>query len=110
MYIDHAVYPDLDYPPDELMTPYEKADYVHRVCTAWDFGVPPEPATFELFSQWREIFDHFPVLTSIGYHTFRAWFRWPAMPYPVGLRPPTPQWEKLDRLEGRPADPCDGMI
>ncbi|MCC6422456.1 MAG: hypothetical protein IT447_03185 [Phycisphaerales bacterium] len=108
--IDHSVYPDLDRPPSELESAEAKADYIHRICSAWDFGIQPEPATFNLFSQWREVFDRFPIVTSPAYHTFRSWFGWPSVPIPTGLPKPTLRWEHLDRLEGRPPDPCDGMI
>lgn len=110
MYIDHSVYPDLDDPPSSLESIYDQADYVQRICTAWDFGVHPEPETFALFAQWQEVFDRFPVLTSPAYHTFRAWFGWSSLPYPVGIDPPTPRWLIMDRLEGRPPDPCENMI
>ena len=90
MYIDHSVYPEFDEPPDVLETDYDKADYVHRICTAWDFYIHPEPETFELFRGWKAIFDRFPVPN----------------PFP-GF---TPQWEILDRLEGREPDPCESMI
>jgi len=110
MPIDQSVYPDLEHPPQELHTPEEKADYVHRICSTWDYGVQPEPVTFDLFSQWREIFDRFPIVTSPAYHTFRRWFEWPAVAAPPGLPAPTLRWEHLDRLEGRPPDPCERMI
>lgn len=108
MYIDHSVYPEFDEPPDALETDYDKADYVHRICTAWDFYILPEPETFDLFRGWKEIFDRFPVLTSPGYHTFRELYGWErlAMPFPG----PTPLYVHLDRLEGRDEDPCERMI
>ena len=108
-FIDHSVYPDTD-PPDELVSDWDKADYVHRICTAWDFGIHPDPETFDLFSQWRDIFDRFPVATSPAYHAMRSWFDWPPVPWPEGIPAPTPRWVHLDRLEGRDADPCEDMI
>ena len=108
--IDQSVYPDLDQPPDALETPESKADYVHRICGAWDFGVHPEQTTFELFAGWRDIFDGFPVITSPAYHAFRAWFAWPALELPAGIPALIPRWVHLDRLEGRSADPCERMI
>jgi hypothetical protein len=110
MYIDGSVYPDLDSPPTRLDTIHEKADYVHRICAAWDFGVHPEQETFELFAGWKDVFDRFPILTSPAYHAFRAWFRWERMPYPKGVPAPTPRWVHLDRLEGRESDPCEEMV
>lgn len=108
--IDQSVYPDLDPPPKSLETMEEKADYVHRICSAWDFGVHPDAATFELFAGWRDVFDRFPVKTSPAYHAFRSWFHWPDVDVPEGLSSPTPRWLHLDRREDRPADPCETMI
>ena len=110
VYIDHSVYPDLDEPPETLDTLYDKADYIHRICTAWDYGIHPEPETFELFSGWRDVFDQFPVSTSPAYHAMRAWFGWSAVPWPPGILPPVPRWVHMDRMEGREGDPCENMI
>jgi hypothetical protein len=110
MAIDQSVYPDLDQPPSVLETPHAKADYVHRICSAWDFGVHPEPATFDLFARWQDVFDLFPIVTSPGYQAFRAWFGWPALELPAGIPAATPRWLHLDRLENRPPDPCERMI
>lgn len=109
-HIDHSVYPDLDEPPDELSDDFARADYLHRICTAWDFGIMPDRETFDLFASWKDIFDRFPVITSPAYHAFRAGFRWDPLPWPPGIRPPTPQWEHQDRIEGRDEDPCENMI
>jgi hypothetical protein len=106
MYIDHSVYPDLDAPPDELLGPEERAEYVHRVCAAWDFGLVPEPETFRLFRSWRSVFDGFVLPHSPAYHAFRAWFGWP--PVAVGSVLET-EAERLDRREGR-IDPCANML
>src|SRR5438128_691001 len=46
--LDHSVYPDMDNPPALLETVEAQADYVHRICSAWDYGVHPEPETFTL--------------------------------------------------------------
>ncbi len=110
MYIDHSVYPDLDNPPDVLETLEDKADYVQRICAAWDFHIHPEPETFELFSQWKDIFDVFPLPLSAAYHAFRMWFGWEPVAVPGDLPGPTPYYVHLDRLEGRPEDPCEDMI
>jgi len=109
-HIDHSVYPDLDDPPVVLETDFDKADYIDRICAAWDFGVHPDAETFDLFSGWKDVFDRFPVVTSPAYHAMRAWFGWEAMEYPKGIPAPTPQWVHLDRLEGREDDPCDHLI
>lgn len=108
MYIDHSVYPDYDDPPDVLETDYDKAEYLHRICNAWDFHIFPEPETFALFKTWREIFDRFPVITSVGYHTFREIFGWSRLENPFPGR--TPQYVHMDRIEGRDEDPCEHMI
>lgn len=104
MYIDHSVYPDYADPPDRLETDGDRADYVHRICTAWDFHIPPKVETCELFRGWREIFDRYPVLTSPGYHAFRAYFGWPRLVNPLPGR--TPMYVHMDRLEGRDEGPC----
>jgi hypothetical protein len=110
MYIDQSVYSDLDDPPDVLETPEDKADYVHRICAAWDFYIHPEPQTFELFAGWKDIFDRFPIPTSPSYHAFRSWFKWDPVPYPTDVPAPTPMYVHLDRIEGRPDDPCTDMV
>ncbi len=110
IYIDHSVYPDMANPPAVLDSPEAKADYVHRICSAWDMRVHPEPETFRLFSTWRDVFDRFPIVTSPAYHTFRAWFGWDAIPVPRELPPMVPLYVHLDRLEGRNPDPCERMI
>lgn len=109
-FIDHGVYPDLDEPPDVLETTEARADYVHRICSAWDYGVHPEPETFVLFERWKEVFDRFPVPTSPGYHAFRSWFGWPPVAFPANVNGPIPRYLVLDRLEGRDADPCERMV
>ena len=64
------MYPDLEEPPRALTTDYHRADYVARICGAWDYGIFPTPGTFALFAGWRDIFDRFPVLTSSAYAAF----------------------------------------
>jgi len=110
MYIDQSVYPDLDTPPRELRTLEEKADYVHRICSAWDFYIHPEPETFQLFSGWKDVFDEYPFDTSPSYHAFREWFKWEPIPMPLGMPFPEPLYRTLDRLEGRGEDPCERMV
>ncbi|GAC1450353.1 MAG: hypothetical protein NVSMB9_34740 [Isosphaeraceae bacterium] len=109
-FLDHSVYPDQDEPPSVLESMEDRADYLHRVCSAWDHGVHPDPETFALFSRWKDVLDRYPVSTSPAYHAFRAWFRWEPHPVPAGILAPTPRWVHLDRLEGRDADPCEEMI
>lgn len=88
----------------------DKADYVHRICSAWDFRILPDPETFDLFSTWKNLFDRFPLPLSPAYHAFRSWFHWEPVPMPKGLRGPEPYHVHLDRLEGRPEDPCVNLI
>jgi len=110
MFIDQSVYPEVSQPPTELLSREAKSDYLHRICSAWDFRIHPEPETFELLAQWRDIFDAFPLPASPAYHAFRSWFGWSVVP---GVQPelaPTPHYLVLDRLEGRPADPCENWV
>ena len=106
MYIDHSVYPDLDRPPDRLTTLEDRADYVDRVCAAWDHGVVPEWETFRLLRGWRDVFDRYALPHSAAYHAFRAWFGWPSVERGTVLETHA---ERLDRREGR-IDPCAGRL
>jgi hypothetical protein len=96
--IDHSVYPDMPH-GDDFADDFDRADYVDRICAAWDFGVPPEPETVALLREWRTVFDRFPVPASPSYHAFRAFFGWPAVAMELCLAPA--QWAVLDVLEGR---------
>ena len=110
MYIDDSVYPDLSAAPASLDSDVAKADYLQRVCAAWDFHVHPEPETFALFYGWKDIFDRFPLPTSPGYHAFRAWFGWGAVEHIPRLPAPIPLYEHLDLIEDREPDPCAALI
>ena len=105
--LDTSVYPDMDRPPEELRTCEEKADYLQRICAAFDFGVFPEREDWRRLSQWRDIFDRFPLPHSPAYHTFRARFGWPDGP--VGVHGLVPGWKIADLREGR-EDPCEGIV
>ena len=98
--LDLSVYPDLENPPTELTTDEGRAEYLSRICGAWDFGVFPTPETFELFAGWREIFDRFPLADSPAYGTFRILNRWPPVP---GGRVMLADYERME--PGR-IDPC----
>jgi hypothetical protein len=100
MDLDLTVYPDLENPPTELTTNEDRADYVARICGAWDFGVFPTPATFMLFEEWRDIFDRFPLVDSPAYATFRMLNNWPPIP---GGRVMLADYERME--PGR-IDPC----
>lgn len=107
MILDHSVYPDLATPPEDLPTPEDKADYVQRICGAFDFGIFPEETDWQTFAGWKDVFDRFPIADSPGYHTFRQWYRWnPVTPEKrLGL----PAWKIDDLREGR-TDPCEEMV
>ena len=97
-YVDATVYPD-EPPPREFSSLAQKADYVHRVIGAFDFGLPPDAATLRLFSTWRDVFDAFPLAASPGYHALRSYFGWPAIeraPFPG-----EPAYLRQDAWEGR---------
>jgi hypothetical protein len=110
MFIDGSVFPDLDTPPQVLDRAEDRADYIHRVCAAWDYGVQPEAETFALFAEWKEIFDRFPVVTSPAYHAMRTWFGWEPVAVPPGLHAAMPRYREYDDLEGRPPDPCEHLV
>jgi hypothetical protein len=102
-HIDPSVYPDVSGPsesPEESVTEEEKADYLRRICAAWDFDGCPEREAFQLLREWNEIFDRFSWNDSPAYHTFRRLFGREDVP-------PTPSpfgrliYEILDRMEGR---------
>ena len=104
--LDHSVYPDIE-PPSDLGTAEEKADYMERVCAAFDYGVAPEEYTLDLLSTWKDIFDRFPYQGSPAYHALRAFFGWEPtdrLPY-FG----TPYYLELDRREER-EDPCESLV
>jgi len=105
-HLDHSVYPDMD-PPSELATAEDRADYMERICAAFDFGVAPEADTLELLSTWKEVFDRFPYRGSPAYHALRAYFGWETverLPY-FG----TPYYVQLDRREER-EDGCEHLV
>jgi len=99
--LDRSVYPDV-VPPATLVTDGDRADYLARICGAWDFGVVPTWDTINAFAQWRDVFDRFPLPTSPAYAALRSLFRWPRVPGSILLA----DYEVLDRAEGR-ADPSE---
>ena len=99
--IDGTLYPDED-APDNLDDPRVAADYLHRVCGAYDFGIPPTPGVVATLRQMRKVFDEYPVTGSVGYHALRRWFGWAEMASPV---PPVLKSDQRDFLEGREPDP-----
>jgi len=105
--LDHSVYPDLSPAPDDLQTEAERADYVHRIWSGFDFGVFPEQADWERFSAWKDVFDRFPLPHSPAYHTFRSRYGW--TPSPRGRSGLMPGWKAQDLREGR-TDPCEQNV
>ncbi len=67
MELDASLYPDREVPPSRLDEPGEKADYLHRLCSAMDFQIFPEPATLQALAGWQEIFDRYPLPASPAY-------------------------------------------
>ena len=107
MNLDHSVYPDLAEPPTVLDTIEDRADYVQRICGAFDFGIFPERDDWELFSGWKDVFDRFPLPHSPGYHTFRSRYRWE--PAERGTHGLVPDWKAADMREGR-EDLCENVV
>jgi hypothetical protein len=97
--LDYSVYPDLEQLPDTLDSPEQKADYLARVCGAWDFGIVPTAETFALFQDWETIFEQFPRRSSPAYAAFRAYFGWSCLPGEPILQA---NYERLDRRGIRP--------
>ena len=106
MIIDRTVYPDVE-PPATLQSLADRADYMQRICAAFDFGVFPEETDWVTFAGWRDVFDRFPVPDSPGYHAFRHWYGWD--PVPVERRLGIPAWKVADLHEGR-SDSCEEMV
>jgi hypothetical protein len=102
VYVDASVYPDRDRPPS-LETDEEKADYVARICAAWDFGIVPDRETIALLANWRAIFERFPLTDSPAYHALCARFGWPHGHGRIFKA----RYEIADAREGR-TDPCAG--
>lgn len=105
--IDYSVFPDVDELPTDFSSLEAKADYLTRVCGAWDFGMVPTLETFELFATWQDAFDRFPLTTSAAYAAFRSWYGWSPIP---GDPPLLADYERLDRWEGRTKDPCFHLV
>jgi hypothetical protein len=101
MNIDASLYPERDDVPVPTSLD-ERADYVQRVCAAWDFGIAPEERTLEMLRGWKDAFDAFPLHRSPGYHAFRSLFGWDPV---VRMAPLMEQrWERMDALAQRPED------
>ncbi len=102
--IDNSLYPDTD-APESLDCAADAAEYVHRVCAAYDFGIPPSDGVVETLRALREIFDRFPLPASPAYHALRRLYGWPPVP---AVAVPELLAEFFDRREGR--EPDDTLI
>jgi len=110
MDLDASLYPDLEVPPTRLADLGEKADYLHRVCSAMDFQIFPEQATLKELAGWKDIFDQYPLPASPAYRALRGWFGWEPVKVPRGLPASRPRYLALDAAEDRGADPCESAI
>ena len=81
-WIDGALYPDMDL-PERFHDLDERVDFLARLCSAWDFGLLPNPETvIEVRrTEWREAVDACRLLTSPTYHLLRKWHGLPPLPY-----------------------------
>lgn len=81
-WIDGTLFPDTEI-PDTVETLEDRVDFLSRLCSAWDFGVLPEPETVDEIRKpdWREAVDACRLLTSPVYHLLRKWHGLPALPY-----------------------------
>ncbi len=105
--LDHSVYPDVCPAPDALPTEADRAEYMHRICSAFDFGVFPDQTDWDRFSEWRGVFDRFPLPSSPAYHTFRMHYGWDVGPR--GTSGLMPDWKAQDLREGR-IDCCEASV
>jgi hypothetical protein len=102
MMLDFSLFPDTCSLPENLSRDSERAEYVARVCSAWDFGITPTRETFELLGMWRDIFDRFPISGSPSYLAFRMAFGWPPAD---GGQVQVSRYERLDRRFRQDRDP-----
>jgi hypothetical protein len=81
-WIDGSLYPDRD-APDVLENIGERVDFLVRLCSAWDFGILPDPETIEEICRdsWRPAVDSCRLLTSPAYHLLRRWHNLPKVRY-----------------------------
>ena len=100
--IDHSLYPDTA-APEDLRDEFVAADYVQRVCGAYDFGIVPSAEVLGTLRGLRAVFDRFPLPASPAYHALRRLFGWTAV---ASVPPARLRYELFDLREGRAADPC----
>lgn len=106
MIIDPSLYPDRP-APARLDSPEDKADYLRRVCGAFDLGLPPTADTLRALREWKDIFDGFALRGSPAYHTLRSLYGWEEMPRLPYLS--KPHYQVLDEIEGR-TDNCEHLL
>jgi len=71
-WIDGSLYPDEPVPESITSLP-DKIDFIARVCSAWDFGLLPDPETLAEIRKpaWKKAVDETQLLTSCAYHLLR---------------------------------------
>lgn len=81
-WIDGSLYPDSEV-PTELNNLADRIDFLVRLCSAWDFGILPRPATVAEIRHpaWQDAVDACRLLTSPAYHLLRRWHHLPDLPY-----------------------------
>lgn len=82
LWIDGALYPDTE-PPAALNSLAERVDFLVRLCSAWDFGLLPNPESVAEIrrTEWRPAVEACRLLTSPTYHLLRRWHGLPSLPY-----------------------------
>ena len=81
-WIDGSLYPDCEV-PTELKQLNDRIDFIARLCSAWDFGLLPMPATLTevLKDDWKEAVEQTRLLTSCAYHLLRDHHKLETLPY-----------------------------
>jgi hypothetical protein len=81
-WIDGRYFPE-EPVPERIESLWGKVDYVVRVCSAWDFGLPPRAEVFRelLRPSWKEAVAEAKLLTSCAYHLLLEQHGLPPVPY-----------------------------
>ena len=115
MNLDGSVYPDLDHPPNSLNDEAERADYLLRICAAWDYGIVPVEDTIALMKNWApSFFDRHRLVHSPAYHALRWCLGLAPLPLDGFVEGSEvllvePDYLLQDRREGR-SDPCEALV